>query len=116
MNESIDCFVSQLTKRPQDVFFEQVMTFIDGHYDFSPTAFTNGAQLNDAGENSGSCKVFSFALIQKLDQEQTLTLFGQYYRDVKGNPKGQDHQNIREFMQHGFAKLTIERQALSVKG
>ena len=115
MKESINDLISRITNQSQDVLFEQVMTVIDENYDFSPTAFTNGAQKNDVGENSGSCKVFSFALLQQLNQEQTLSLFGQHYRDVKASPDKQDHQNIRQFMLHGFGKLAFQGQALSVK-
>jgi len=116
MNKSISELISQITNQPQEILFEQVMAVIDMHYDFSPTAFTNGTQNNAVGENSGSCKVFSFALLQNLNEEQTLLLFGQYYRDVKGSPNKQDHQNIRQFMQHGFAQLAFEGQALVEKG
>ena len=116
MNKVVNDFVNTLTKQPEDILFEQVMALIDDHYDFTPTAFSNGSQQNGVGENSGSCKVFSFALMQQLNEEQTLSLFGQYYRDVKNTPEKQDHQNIRQFMQHGFVKLTFEGQALSVKG
>ena len=116
MNKAVNSFVNALTKHPEDFVFEQVMTLIDEHYDFNPTAFSNGTQHNGVGENSGSCKVFSFALMQGLNEEQTLCLFGQYYRDVKSTPEKQDHQNIRQFMQHGFARLSFEGQALSVKG
>jgi len=116
MNKEISDLISLITRKPEDVLFEQVMTVIDAHYDFSPTAFTNGDQKNNAGENSGSCKVFSFALLQNFNEEQALFLFGQYYRDVKDTPEGNDHQNIRQFMQHGFAKLKFEGQALSIKG
>lgn len=30
-----------------------------------------------------------------------LQLWGQYYREVKANPDGTDHQNIRNFMKSG---------------
>ena len=86
---------------------------IDAHYQFTGTAFDNGEQHNDAGQNSGSCKVFSFAQLNQLSEQQTLNMFAQYYRDdVLGNPSGEDHQNIRQFMVHGFAGLRFAGDAL----
>ena len=37
-----------------------------------------------------------------------LQLWGQYYRDVKANPDGDDHQNIRNFMKHGWEGVPFE--------
>ena len=91
------------------------MALIDELYEFSPTAFVNGGQRNAAGENSGSCKVFSFAILNSLTEEQTLLLFGQYYRDVKATPDADDHQNIRQFMLHGFSGLKFDSCALLAK-
>ncbi|WP_083698172.1 HopJ type III effector protein [Shewanella sp. UCD-KL21] len=95
--------------------FEDTMAIIDAHYDFTPSAFTNGKQVNEAGENSGSCKVFSFAQIHQLTQTQTLQLFGQYYRDVLATPEGSDHQNIRQFMLNGWQGLEFSKIALVQK-
>ncbi|MEP1447388.1 MAG: HopJ type III effector protein [Paraglaciecola sp.] len=45
--------------------------------------------INQAGTNEGSCKIFYFSKLQKLTENQTLALFGSYYRDdVLANPKG----------------------------
>ena len=63
------------------------------------------AAHNAAGQNSGSCKVFSFAQVEGLDATQTLALFAEHYRAVLATPQAQDHANIRNFMQHGFAGL-----------
>ena len=95
--------------------FDEVMTLIDELYEFRPTAFVNGEQSNEAGENSGSCKVLSFATLNSLTKEQTLMLFGQYYRDVKATPQSDDHQNIRQFMLHGFSGLKFDSCALLAK-
>lgn len=82
--------------------FQDFIAYIDENYHFIPTAFKNGNHYNQAGENNGSCKVFSFAKLEQLNQVETLTLFGQYYQNVLNTPEGTDHQNIRNFMVFGW--------------
>ena len=41
--------------------FQETIAFIDENYHFTPTAFKNGNQHNNANENNGSCKIFAFA-------------------------------------------------------
>jgi hypothetical protein len=89
--------------------FKQVIAFIEA------TAFKNGAQLNAATENQGSAKVFSFAQLNQLDQAQTLSLFAEHLQSVKDHPEATDHQNIRQFMQHGWDGIAFEGQALAAK-
>nr|WP_264371791.1 HopJ type III effector protein [Shewanella donghaensis] len=91
------------------------MALIEAHYEFTPNAFTNGKQVNVAGENSGSCKLFSFAHSHQLTQLQTLRLFGQYYLDVLNTPEGNDHQNIRQFIINGWAGVSFSQSALALK-
>lgn len=51
--------------------------------------------------------------MHKLSKQQTLYMFAQYYRDdVLSKPDGDDHQNIRQFMRHGFSRITFEADAL----
>ncbi|MDO6462391.1 HopJ type III effector protein [Granulosicoccaceae sp. 1_MG-2023] len=103
-----------LASAPQTIEFDHVMQLIGEHYQYTPTAFKNGTLHNAAGQNEGSCKVFAFARLHNLNKEQTLALFGRYYRDdVLGNPDGQDHGNIRNFMQHGWDGIEFEGEALS---
>ena len=72
--------------------------------------------LNTAGKNEGSCKIFAFALLHQLDKQQTLNLFGDYYRvDVLGNPDGDSHQNIRSFMRYGWQGIRFMGTALIAK-
>ncbi|WP_294292258.1 HopJ type III effector protein [uncultured Chryseobacterium sp.] len=105
-----------LEKSAEDIQFKDVIAFIDEHYDFTPTKFTNGNAVNEAGQNNGSCKVFSFAHLNDLSQQQTLNLFGEFYReDVLKNPEGTDHQNIRNFMQTGWEGISFEGKALKRK-
>jgi len=96
--------------------FEQVMRCIDEYYEFTPVAFTNGSAKNSAGENNGSCKVFAFAKIHGLNEQQTLALFGRYYReDVCNAPDGDDHQNIRNFQLTGWPGIDFDSAPLKQK-
>ena len=95
--------------------FADVIAFIEAHYNHTPTAFKNGQQNNAATENQGSAKVFSFAQLKGLDQAQTLSLFAEHYASVRANPTSSDHQNIRQFMQHGWDGIQFETLALSAK-
>ncbi|MDQ1095399.1 MULTISPECIES: HopJ type III effector protein [Chryseobacterium] len=106
----------QLKNTPETIQFKEVIAYIDEYYDFTPTKFTNGNTVNEAGQNNGSCKVFSFARLNDLSKEETLNLFGEFYReDVLKNPEGNDHQNIRNFMQYGWAGISFEGEALKTK-
>jgi hypothetical protein len=107
-------FLSRLANRPLDITFTHTIAVIDANYTFTATAFRNGELQNEAGQNSGSCKLFSFAQLHKLTKEQTLACFGDYYRiDVLQNPTANDHQNIRNFMQFGWGGIEFSGQALS---
>jgi len=106
----------QLEKSAEEIQFKDVIAFIDEHYDFTPTKFTNGNTVNEADQNNGSCKVFSFAKINDLSKEETLNLFGEFYRkDVLQNPEGTDHQNIRNFIEFGWEGISFEGKALTRK-
>ncbi len=109
-------FLKKLDETPDCIGFNNTMAVIEAHYDFTPTAFANGATRNEAGQNNGSCKLFSFAKLNALSPQQTLACFGDYYRkDVLGNPDGADHQNIRNFMQSGWEGIRFEGDALKPK-
>ncbi len=109
-------FLQQLATSPAAIAFADTLAAIDSQYDFTPTAFSNGAVENAAGQNNGSCKIFAFAQLQSLDVAQTLACFGDFYRiDVLENPVGTDHQNIRHFMQTGWEGITFHGTALTEK-
>ncbi|MFC6053064.1 HopJ type III effector protein [Acinetobacter sp. Ac_877] len=95
--------------------FSDVIAFIEARYNHTPTAFKNGAQANAATENQGSAKVFSFAQLYSLNQEQTLSLFAEHYASVLATPEATDHQNIRQFMIHGWDGVAFEGKALIAK-
>ena len=111
---TIQEFITKLTKEPKNIQFSETMAVIDAHYEFTPTLFQNGNLENKAGENSGSCKLFSFAKLQELSKEDTLACFGSiYFDEVLNDPSGSGHQNIRNFMITGFDGLKISGVALT---
>ena len=95
--------------------FADVLAFIEARYQHTPTAFQNGTQLNAATENQGSAKVFSFAKLEGLNQQDTLKLFAEHYASVLATPEASDHQNIRQFMQNGWDGVKFEGEALAAK-
>ncbi len=102
------------------VRFDETIAVITENYHYQPTEFSNGLDelvlINKAGTNEGSCKIFAFAKIHNLDQQQTLNLFGDYYRlDVLNDPQGSGHQNIRLFMTYGWAGIHFNGEALSAR-
>ena len=112
----LNAFLQKLNATPEQIAFTDTIAVIDALYDFTPTAFKNGELKNEAGQNNGSCKLFAFAKLQNLNQQQTLNCFGAYYRDdVLKHPEATDHQNIRNFMKHGWAGVKYESNALKTK-
>lgn len=102
-------------KNNQAVEFEDTMAVIDAHFTYTPTAFKNGEQDNEAGQNAGSCKILAFGQLMGLSEEETLRAFGRFYQDVLNTPEDDDHGNIRNFMRSGwngvaFAKAPLERR------
>jgi hypothetical protein len=113
---TINTFLEKLKQTPTAILFTETMTTIGENYSFTPSAFQNGEQHNAAGENSGSCKLFAFALLQKLSVAETLACFGPYYfEEVLGDPNGTNHQNIRNFMKTAWDGIQFEAEALELK-
>lgn len=109
----IDSFLQQLRDAPTSISFSDTLAVIEANYHFTPTAFRNGQHQNAAGQNSGSCKLFSFAQLHQLSPIQTLHCFGDYYRnDVLKNPDANDHQNIRQFIHTGWAGIHFDGDVL----
>ncbi len=112
--------ILQLHSTPESVTFDNVMSVITDNYDYTPTRFTNGfgegAAINEAGTNEGSCKIFAFAQLNNLSKDQTLHCFGDYYRkDVLEHPAATDHANIRNFMNDGWDGIHFENFVLEPK-
>ena len=112
----LEDFLVKLKTNPKQINFSETMAIIETYYQFTPVAFTNGTLENTEGQNSGSCKLFAFAIDQKLTEEETLACFGTYYfDDVLTNPNETGHQNIRNFINTGFKGLHFETFPLSKK-
>jgi hypothetical protein len=113
-NMQIADFLAKLEQTPEAVSFQDTMAVIEANYNFTPTAFRNGELHNEAGQNSGSCKLLSFASLQQLSTAKTLHCFGDYYRkDVLEHPTANDHQNIRNFIRFGWEGVVFNGTALS---
>lgn len=112
----LEQFIARLDTAPETVQFPDTIALIDGLYEFTPTAFRNGAVRNEAGQNSGSCKIFAFAQLHGLSVPQTLACFGAFYReDVLRQPEADNHQNIRNFMRSGWDGIEFEGVALRLR-
>ncbi|MCW8830590.1 MAG: HopJ type III effector protein [Gammaproteobacteria bacterium] len=116
----LDKLIKQIKSTPETVGFQNVIETIDNSYNYTPTQFSNGSGddcvISKAGENEGSCKIFAFGLLHKLNKTQTLNCFGRYYReDVLKYPDNTDHGNIRAFMKHGWKHVIFNHPALIPK-
>jgi len=98
----------------KEIVFNDVIAFIESKYLHTSTAFKNGLQLNDAGQNQGSAKVLAFAKINNLSKDETLLLFAEHYQSVLDTPEGNDHQNIRQFMINGWDGVCFEGDVLKL--
>ena len=111
---SINDLLLQLRHATDSIDFQEVIALINRDYAYTPTRFTNGTLINPAGSNEGSCNIFYFAKLQQLNENQTLALFGSYYRDdVLTNPMGEDHLNIRHFITTGWSGLKFDGEPLT---
>lgn len=117
--------VNQLLKNivnGEHISFAESIAVIDAFYTYVPVRFVNGAGssqpvVNEPGSNQGSCKIFYFARLHGLTQQQTLALFGDYYsQDVLQNPDAANHANIRAFMRHGWEGVHYDGVALVPRG
>ena len=98
--------IELLTKlKTNTISFKDVIAFIDQQISHTPVAFKNGAIHNEVDQNQGSAKVFRFAQLNSLSKSDTLTLFAEHYQAVLDQPQGADHQNIRQFMENGWAGI-----------
>jgi hypothetical protein len=113
MKEQLTTLIQKL--KANSLTFKEVIEFIETWYQHQPTAFKNGEVYNEATQNQGSAKVFSFAKLNGLSKEDTLHLFAEHYQAVLNTPNGTDHQNIRQFMANGWAGVVFEGEALVAK-
>jgi hypothetical protein len=115
-----ETLIQQIKSKPESIEFQDVINHIDHFYHYTPTRFCNGPDndcvISKTGENEGSCKIFSFALLHGLNENQTLNCFGKYYRDdVLNHSDATDHANIRTFMKHGWENIVFDGAALKDK-
>jgi hypothetical protein len=113
MNDKLLTLLAAL--KTNSISFSEVIAQIEAQYQHVPTAFKNGAVYNEATQNQGSAKVFAFAQLQQLSAADTLSLFAEHYQSVLAHPDGEDHQNIRQFMLHGWDGIRFEGEALQLK-
>ena len=116
---SLNSFLEKI-RNNSPVNFNDSIAVIGENYYYQPTEFSNGLYeqtiLNTAVVNEGSCKIFAFALLHQFNEQQTLNLFGDYYRvDVLDNPDSNNHQNIRTFMHYGWQGIHFKETALTAK-
>lgn len=113
MKEQLTTLINKA--RENSITFNEVIEFIETGYRHQPAAFKNGEVYNEATQNQGSARVFAFAQLNNLSAEDTLYLFAEHYQAVLNTPDGTDHQNIRQFMIHGWPGIVFEGQALQAK-
>lgn len=105
MKEQLIALINKL--KGNSLTFKEVIEFIDANYQHQPTAFKNGDVHNEASQNQGSARVFAFARLNDLSKEDTLYLFAEHYQSVLNDANGTDHQNIRQFMLHGWPGIVF---------
>ena len=95
--------------------FKDTQELISGAFDYEPAGFHNGPLFNAAGENEGSCRVFSLAQYCNLNESDTLLLFAEHYQNVLNDPAGDSHGNIRQFMATGWSGIYFDRPPLRIR-
>jgi hypothetical protein len=113
MKEQLITLIKKL--KDNSLTFKEVIEFIETDYQHQATAFKNGETYNEATQNQGSARVFAFSQLNNLNEKDTLYLFAEHYQSVLNNPNGTDHQNIRQFITHGWPGIVFEGQALLAK-
>ena len=110
---TLNDFLAQLNAQPETITFELCQQVIADNYTYTASAFNNNGLQSSTEQNQGSCKILAFAQLNNLTKEQTLHCFGDYYRlDVLENPQGNDHGNIRKFINTGWSGIAFADVAL----
>src|SRR5699024_6892370 len=87
--------------------FNDVISFIDDFYRYTPVKFSNEHTVNAAGVNEGSAKIFAFAKHHGLNQIDALNLCGEHYQTVHATPNRTDHPNLRNCLHRGFSSCLM---------
>ena len=80
---------------------DDVIAVIDSEFEYTDVGFSVGAIDNKPGTNVKSSKILSYAYLTKMDTETALKCYGEVYREVKNDPDGDSHGNIRALMKGG---------------
>ncbi len=99
----------------KQIVFQDVLSYIEECYSYTPSAFSNGDLQNSAEENQGSARVFYLAYSHRLSEKQTLTLFAEHWDNVLETPEASNHQNIRQFMKTGWPGIKFNNCVLRPK-
>ncbi|HLV78023.1 MAG TPA: HopJ type III effector protein [Marinobacter sp.] len=95
--------------------FDSTLALIDQYFEVRLTGFSNGPLRNEAGENTGSCRVFALGQYCSLTEADTLQLFAEHYRQVLDDPAGDSHSNIRQFISTGWSGIRFDSQPLRAR-
>ncbi|MBW7472795.1 HopJ type III effector protein [Marinobacter sp. M216] len=113
VNDAVRIHLASLAAGHAD--FDDTLALIDRHFEYQPTGFHNGPLHNPAGENAGSCRVFALGRYCTLPEAETLQLFAQHYQQVMGDPVGDSHGNIRQFISTGWSGIRFEDEPLRLR-
>ncbi len=110
---NVASLLKTLETSPEKLDFSDVIQVIEANYNYTPVNFSCGDAVNNAGSNEGSCKILAFAKMHNISANKTPWLFGHFYReDVLKHPDGQDHANIRNFINVGWDGVSFEQDPL----
>lgn len=117
---SLTAFLEKIKNGDSPISFHETILVITENYNYTPAEFINGLNdetlVNPPGTNEGSCKIFAFANLHGLSQQETLNLFGEYYRnDVLQNPDADSHRNIRNFIKYGWEGIKLSNNILTLR-
>mmetsp|Transcript_6106 Transcript_6106/g.23745 ORF Transcript_6106/g.23745 Transcript_6106/m.23745 type:complete len:208 (-) Transcript_6106:48-671(-) len=107
--------VSGLVENLGTSTLKENLAIIDECCDSTPKPFSIGELENSAEQNQASARLLSLALLLDLNKEDTLELWGDVWREVRGT-EGTNHGNIRAFEKLGFDGVSFpEGLAISWK-
>ena len=113
VNEAVRIHLSSIEAGHAE--FDDTLVLIERYFEFQPTGFHNGPLFNAQGENAGSCRVFALGRHCNLTEDETLKLFAQHYQQVLGDPAGDSHGNIRQFISSGWSGIRFEEEPLRLR-
>lgn len=86
------------------ITYQQTIDFIDKHYCYFAVPFKCGDITYEPNVKTGAAKIFSFGLMTQMTKDQTLRLFGEYYRDLKPTD---DRPNVKNFIDYGWNGISF---------